>query len=263
MTPVLLLVAAVLTAVAAAIRSTWSPCGLSMLSSITPLAERGRHRRFGWTASWFVVGGALGGATFGLVGAAGAAVLRATAPSPRAVGIAVLLAAGLAVAVDLGMVPPALPHHRRQVNELWLTRYRGWVTGLGFGWQIGNGVGTYIMTAGVYLLAALAILSGNPVLALGAGTLFGLVRGLAILLVAGVTNPARLARFHRRFDEAREPVRTATIAAEGVVAVLAATATGGPAAGIASVALVGLAAVLRAGRAASGAEANRAPAPAR
>ncbi len=41
-------------AIAAAARSTWSPCGLSMLSTITPLAERSRGHRFGVTASWFI-----------------------------------------------------------------------------------------------------------------------------------------------------------------------------------------------------------------
>ena len=41
----LLVVLAALTAVIAAARSTWSPCGLSMLSSITPLAEQGRGHR--------------------------------------------------------------------------------------------------------------------------------------------------------------------------------------------------------------------------
>ena len=39
MTACLLLAAAVVT-IGAAVRSTWSPCGLSMLASITPLSER-------------------------------------------------------------------------------------------------------------------------------------------------------------------------------------------------------------------------------
>src|SRR5690606_11372718 len=143
-----------------------------------------------------------------------------------------------------GTLAPPLPHHRRQVNELWLTRYRGWVTGLGFGWQIGTGVATYIMTAAVYLTVVLAVLTGSPVVALAICTLFGLVRGLAILAVARVTNPARLARVHRLFDEAREPVRLAVVGVQALVATVAATATGGPVAGLAAVGLVGLCLVL-------------------
>ena len=43
-------------ALAAAARSTWSPCGLSMLSQITPVAEAGRNQRFSRTAGWFIAG---------------------------------------------------------------------------------------------------------------------------------------------------------------------------------------------------------------
>ena len=62
----LLVVLASVVAVAAAIRSTWSPCGLSMLSTITPIGERGRNHRYDSTATWFVLGAVLGGATLGL-----------------------------------------------------------------------------------------------------------------------------------------------------------------------------------------------------
>jgi len=45
MTP-FLVVLGLAVAISAAARSTWSPCGLSMLSSLTPLAERGRGHRY-------------------------------------------------------------------------------------------------------------------------------------------------------------------------------------------------------------------------
>ena len=67
MTACLLLAAAVVT-IGAAARSTWSPCGLSMLASITPLSERGRGHRYRSTAGWFVAGATVGGATLGAVG---------------------------------------------------------------------------------------------------------------------------------------------------------------------------------------------------
>ena len=47
---------------AAAARSTWSPCGLSMLSSITPFGEHGRRHRYAVTATWYLVGAVAGGA---------------------------------------------------------------------------------------------------------------------------------------------------------------------------------------------------------
>ena len=106
----------------------------------------------------------------------------------------------VAAAMDLGMVGPALPHHRRQVDEQWLDQYRGWVYGLGFGVQIGNGLATYIMTAAVYLVVVLAGLTGEPLVALGLGVLFGLTRGLAILLGVRLTTPDRLRAFHATFE---------------------------------------------------------------
>jgi hypothetical protein len=93
MTACLLLAAAVVT-VAAAIRSTWSPCGLSMLASITPLSERGRGHRYRATAAWFVLGAILGGATLGGAGAALALGFHALSLTLREVA-AIALGAGV------------------------------------------------------------------------------------------------------------------------------------------------------------------------
>jgi MFS family permease len=223
----LLIVLALIIAAAAAVRSTWSPCGLSMLSTITPLTERGRGRRFAGTATWFVLGAVLGGLTLGL----GAAMLAAVA---KAVGLSSAAALALAAAAalvtagsDLEVVGRQLPGHPRQVNEQWLDRYRAWVYGAGFGWQIGVGLATYIMTAAVYLVIVMAALTTQPVVALMIGGFFGLVRGLAILLTAGVSTPAQLRSFHRRFAAWGEPVRRVVIAVQLAAAVVASTATWG------------------------------------
>ncbi len=191
---------AVIVAVVAGFRSTWSPCGLSMLSTITPLAERTRGRRWGVTATWFVLGAAIGGACLGALGAVASVAVAAFGTSSTSALVVALVACVAAAAMDLGMVGPALPHHRRQVDEQWLDQYRGWVYGLGFGAQIGNGLATYIMTAAVYLVVVLAGLTGEPLMALGLGILFGLTRGLAILLGARLTTPDRLRAFHETFE---------------------------------------------------------------
>jgi len=52
----------VVVAFAAAVRSTWSPCGQSMLSQLTPVGEASRGYRYRTTATWFVVGAVVGGA---------------------------------------------------------------------------------------------------------------------------------------------------------------------------------------------------------
>jgi hypothetical protein len=215
---------ALVTAVVTAVRSTWSPCGVSMLSSITPLSERGRGRRFGATATWFVVGALAGGATLGT----GAALLSFGADAlslstDATLGVVAALALLTAVA-DTGTLGIRLPNHTRQVNDVWITRYRGWVCGVGFGWQIGNGLATFIVTPAVYLLIALAALTASPLQAFGTCVLFGFARGLAIWLGSRITSPESLVAFHRGFEKLRAPVRYATVVMQFAIAALAAVA---------------------------------------
>jgi MFS family permease len=208
----------VVIAFAAAVRSTWSPCGLSMLSQITPVAEAGRRQRFGRTAAWFVAGAVLGGLTLGTLIALGAALVGASSIGANAAVALVGAAAIVAALVDgrvLGSGPPFL---RRQVNEDWLSNYRSWVYGGGFGWQIGAGITTYVMTAAVPLLVVVGALTGRPAVGLLLGVLFGLVRGLAVLTGARVRNPTALYALHRRFDSLAEPVRRAVVGVQLAVA---------------------------------------------
>jgi hypothetical protein len=202
---------AMLAAVGAALRSTWSPCALSMLSTITPLTERGRGHRYPATAAWFVVGGIAGGMTLGAAGAGLAAVARVAHLTDRSGLAAAAVLAGLAALCDAGVFRARPPFLRRQVNEDWLTRYRPWVYGTGFGWQIGTGLTTYIMTTGVILTPALAVLTASPPAAFAVGTLFGLVRGAAVLLSSNLDGPSALFAFHRRLDSLAALSRTATV----------------------------------------------------
>ena len=212
----------VVIALAAAVRSTWSPCGLSMLSQISPMAEAGRGRKFGRTASWFIAGAVVGGLTLGCGIAVGAIAFAATGLGETPAIALVIGGAFACAAVDtrvLGFGPPFLC---RQVNQDWLLNYRPWVYGGGFGWQIGAGVTTYVMTAAVPLMILVGALGTNPWIALAIGAAFGLVRGLAVLLGARLRTPAALTAFHRRFDALAEPVRQAVIGVQlGVAAVAA------------------------------------------
>jgi hypothetical protein len=212
---------ALLTAVVAAARSTWSPCGLSMLSSITPLAEHGRGNRYRTTACWFVLGAVVGGASLGLVTALLTAGIGAAGLSSTRLATLALVAGLLAAASDAPRVGFRLPVHHRQVNERWLDQFRPWVYGAGFGWQIGAGVATYIKTSAVYLMIALAALTGDPWVAVGVGALFGLVRGLAVFLGRRITTPAALADFHRRFMEVDPAARLVVVVWELGVALIA------------------------------------------
>jgi hypothetical protein len=210
----LIIILGLAVAISAAARSTWSPCGLSMLSSLTPLAERGRGHRYRTTAAWFIVGGLIGGCALGLSAALFALGVRALAPSDDVVLVVAGLAALIAVASDLEF-GWGLPVHHRQVNERWLDQFRPWVYGLGFGFQIGMGLATYIMTAALYLLLVLAALSQSVLIAVVLGATFGLIRGLAVLLGRAIRDPESLHAFHRRFSAIGPQIRLLTVAIEG------------------------------------------------
>ena len=152
---------------------------------------------------WYVVGSIIGGATLGLC-VAGLTVAVDASPSPRVKSSSSALgASAVAVLSDAGLGGFHLPVHHRQVNERWLDRFRPWVYGAGFGWQIGTGLATYIMTAAVYLMIVLGALSGQPWLGVAFGALFGLVRGLSVCLGRHITSTEALPAFHRRFFELR------------------------------------------------------------
>ncbi len=232
-----LLALALAVASVAAVRGVWSPCGLSMLSSITPMTEAGRGNRFNVTAAWFVVGAVVGGLTLGGVAALGAAALAALEVSLGArLGLAAVIATATA-AVDLGAFGIELPIFKRQVNDAWLRRYRSWVYGSGFGWQIGVGVATYIMTAGVLLTVALAVLTSSPLLAVLVGATFGLVRGSAVFVGRTGTTPAALGRIHERLDRAAPTSRAAAAGIQVLAAAVFAALAWHPAAALVPVAL--------------------------
>jgi hypothetical protein len=225
-------------AAVSAIRGVWSPCGLSMLSSITPMTEAGRGNRFSVTARWFVVGGIVGGLSLGAL-AAGAAALVSLAELSTQVrwGIGAVLALATA-SIDLGIAGIELPIFKRQVNDAWLRRYRGWVYGAGFGWQIGFGVATYIMTAGVFLTIGLAVLGASPLAAVAIGATFGLVRGSAVYIGRSATTPAALGAVHARLDALGPTARLAAL----VVQLLAAVVLAGAAWGLLAAAVLAVAA---------------------
>jgi hypothetical protein len=167
-----------------------------MLASISPLGERARHNRWWLTAGGFAAGALAGGAAAG--GLLGGAGRGATALLPALRGpargwptVAAATVAVVAGAVDL-WAPRRVPTTRRQVDEDWLDRYRGWVYGLGYGAQLGTGVATVVTTATVYAWMAAAVLTRSVAAGATIGLLFGAARAVPLAAVARADDPRRL-----------------------------------------------------------------------
>jgi hypothetical protein len=192
-----------------------------MLASITPLGERGRGQHWGWTTGFFVVGASAGGAllggAFGLLG-----LLMGLDQTPltfRLAGIGLILLLG--GALDSGLFGLGLPSVRRQVNEEWLDQYRGWVYGLGFGFQLGTGVATIVTSAAVYGSFLIAFASGSPVTGAALGAWFGMVRAATLFAVAGVDGPHELRKLGGRLQRLEARSKSVSVFAQAGIAALA------------------------------------------
>ncbi len=189
-----------------------------MLASIHPLGERARDRRWSVTVSAYVLGSTVAAALLGTALGAVGGLLPLT-PSVTAVLVVALCAAALAFDLRVGGL--RLPTVHRQVDKDWLDRYRGWVVGLGFGFQLGLGVVTIVTTAAVYLTLALALLTGSVAGGAAVGATFGLVRALVILAVANVRRPDQLRTALRRMQGVRPLFDRLGIAVQALVLITA------------------------------------------
>lgn len=189
-----------------------------MLTSITPLGERGRGQRWVVTVAFFMLGAAAAGAASGAaLGWAGHALFDRlwVGWSARA-----LLLAGFALmALALELSGRRIPGPRRQVSESWLPAFRGWVYGGGFGVQLGSGVTTIVSTTLVYLTFLSAFVTGSTYYGFLIGLTFGAVRGAAILPAARVHTTASLQRLARRVANWRAYASRAGLLAQAAILV--------------------------------------------
>jgi MFS family permease len=181
-----------------------------MLASITPLGERSRGFSWGWTASAFAVGAVAAGAVAGAVGGALGSLAPAGAWRPI-VALAVLVAA---VALDATSLGRRLPSSRRQVNEDWMARYRGWVYGAAFGAQLGAGLATIVSSAAIYAAAAGAMLCGTVTGGMAVGGAFGLTRALSVLPARTARDGVGLVRLHTTLGRLDAGARRLVVAGE-------------------------------------------------
>jgi len=196
-----------------------------MLASIHPLGERGRGTNWTLTVCAYVLASAFGGALLGgTAGALGAALGRVTTSSWTTRAIAVVVLVGAAAAFDGLARGRRVPGPLRQVDEDWLSRYRGVVYGAGFGFQLGLGVTTIVTTALVWVVPAAAIAIGSLPVGVALGATFGLVRALPVLAVRRIDSPGALVALDTRLRRLERRVRVVTPIVAATVATIAAIA---------------------------------------
>lgn len=216
MTAVELVLVGCALAVLGALRAAWSPCGQSMLASLTPVGERSRGFSWRLTASAFAAGAVGGGVAAGAALGAIGTLLPAGA-GWRAVALALVLAVTLAV--DATPIRRRLPLTRRQVNEDWMARYRGWVYGFGFGAQLGVGFTTLVACAAVYATFVVELLTASPAAGAVIGLVFGTVKALSLVPARTARDPSSLLALHRRLTGLEPVVAQIVLAGEVLAAV--------------------------------------------
>lgn len=208
------------TAVGAAVRGNWSPCGESLQAQLHPMGESGRGNRWIVTITSFGIASAIAG---GLLGASSAFLGSLILPGGIGPTWLVAIIAVLAGGLDLSPWRPPTP--RRQVNENWINRYRGWIYGAAFGIQLGLGFTVFVMSWGYYAMLAIAFMSTNPLIGATIGIIFGFGRGLLLYLSRTVDTPEKLATFHRAMADRKQMtfrLTGATTTAVGLLALFAA-----------------------------------------
>ncbi|MCY4621934.1 MAG: hypothetical protein OXD34_08895 [bacterium] len=191
-----------------------------MLTSISPLGERARGNRWSLTVTWLAMGTVVGGASLGAVLGALGRSLPVTLDESWL--LSALAVAGIAAAVwDLKVRRFPV---RRQVNEDWLSAFRPWVYGLGYGLQLGAAVVTAVNTALVPMFMLAALLTRDPLSGLVVGAAFGAIRGLTVTLNRRVRNAADLRRLHHRLDNLAHLARRLGALAAALLAAASAVA---------------------------------------
>jgi hypothetical protein len=129
-----------------------------------------------------------------------------------------------ALTVDATSLRRRLPLTRRQVNEDWLTRYRGWVYGVGFGAQLGLGFVTLVACGAIYAAMAIEVVSGSAISGAIVGAAFGATKAGTLLPTRAARDPDGLRALHARLLSLEPIARRAVLAGEAVALVVLAGA---------------------------------------
>jgi hypothetical protein len=171
----------VLAAIGAGWTGTWSPCGFSMIETIGPTGHRGGAPITLAACASFLPGALLGGViTFGQLALLGS--LLHDGGGRIAYGAAALIAAVAALLELRGA--RIFPQVRRQLPEDWRRSMPLPLAAALYGVLLGLGFTTFVLTFGVWALAAISFALGEPQVGILLGLGFGLGRALPVIGLA-------------------------------------------------------------------------------
>lgn len=186
-----------------------------MLTSISPVGESARNQLWTVTVVAYVIASLVGGALMGgLTGVVGSLLVGQLEVSGRLLLLGLIALAGLVVDATVGT-----PTVHRQVDERWLTSYRGWVYGGGFGLQLGTGVATIVPSSVVLALWSATLLTASPRAGVMAGAAFGLLRAVPLVLAGRLRTVLDLRRAMAAMNRVRPLVRRTIPLLQAVVGV--------------------------------------------
>ena len=178
-------IALVVTAVMVGLTGTWSPCGFSMIDTIGPRGHSGGQRVTVASCITFALGAPIGGAiTFGTLAVLGELAIGAAGRAAYVVAAAIALAAAIAEARGT----PIVPQIRRQLPEPWRRHLPMPLASLAYGVLLGLGFTTFVLSFGVFALAAISFALGEPLVGLAIGLGFGIGRAVPICAIAPIAD---------------------------------------------------------------------------
>ncbi len=184
-------------AVVAGITGAWSPCGFSMVETLSPAGYAGRRAVTVAACLTFTAGALAGGVlTFG-----GLALLGDALGAGGAAAAGVAAAVALAAAIGEARGTRIAPQVRRQVPESWRRVLPVPLAAGLYGVLLGLGFTTFILTFAVWALAALSVALGEPALGVAIGLGFGIGRALPVLALAPVADTEAGSRAHAAMAE--------------------------------------------------------------
>ncbi|HWI22897.1 MAG TPA: hypothetical protein VNT22_09820 [Baekduia sp.] len=215
-----MLIAATVAAFVAGLTGSWSPCGLSMISTLSRSGHGGGLLTTLAACVAFVPGALVGGVfTFGMLAIVGQTL--GGGELVLAVAVMVLL---LAAALEIRGTP-IVPQIRRQVPEHWRRLVPLPHVAAAYGVLLGLGFTTFVLTFAVPALAAIALLIGDPVTGLAIGLAFGAGRALPVVVLAPLAERSIGVRARELMEERPGVLRSFRFA-DGLALLVCAAAVG-------------------------------------